>query len=659
MKVPETIKFDEDFELDLRAYELRRTGRAVKLERIPMQVLLLLIEQRGQLVTREQIAERIWGKGAFLDTDNSINGAIRKVRSVLRDDPEDPRFIQTLTGRGYRFIAPVVESQVAETPVIESSILETQLIAAEDERDTAATSPSVSGSQEVAVPELASRGRWRWPNYLGAALVVAVIASLALWFRWSRSPSPSPAPGGRLMLAVLPFENLTGDAGQDYFSDGLTEEMIAQLGRLDPQHLGVIARTSVMHYKSSHEPLAEISRVSRELGAQYVLEGSVRRDSKRVRINAQLIQVRDQSNVWTQQYDRELQDVLVIEGDIAREIASETQRALGTQKMASIGVPATLSRERYEAYDLYLKGLYFLNKRSAEGFAQAIPYFQQATEKDPSYAAAYAGLADSYALMAGYTGAPPADFASKARVAALRAVELDDNSAEAHTALALIVQNYDYDWQTSEKEFQRAIELNPNYATAHHWYAEHLMWLGRFDEALRESDVARQIDPLSLIIATDRGVILLYSHQTERAIEQLTALREMDPAFLHNRVIEDAYLQLGMPEKVRSDVEGWPVEDSTWYWSEMAYFEGRAGRPKQAKRALERLLDLSRRQLLDPIVLVPAYLGNGNRDAAIASLQEAYRQHSNGLTSLKVNPYYDVLRSDPRFQDLQKRVGLQ
>jgi TolB-like protein/DNA-binding winged helix-turn-helix (wHTH) protein len=646
MKVPEIIKFDEDFELDLRAYELRQTGRALKLERIPMEVLLLLVEQRGQLVTREQIAERIWGKDAFLDTDNSINGAIRKVRSVLKDDPEAPRFIQTLTGRGYRFIAPVVETASFERPEVAADVVVT-----DKEKETSEVlEPSDSRLPVVVVPENASRWRRFWPIYLGAVLIV-----IALAFRWSRSMVRPQAPGGRLMLAVLPFENLTGDAGQDYFSDGLTEEMITQLGRLDPEHLGVIARTSVMHYKSSHEPLAQISR---ELGAQYVLEGSVRRDSRRVRITAQLIQVKDQSNVWTEEYDRELEDVLVIEGDIAREIASETQRALGTRKVASVGVPATLSRERYEAYDLYLKGLYFLNKRTAEGFGQAIPYFQEATEKDPSYAPAYAGLADSYALMAAYSGASPAEFAPKARAAALRAVELDDNSAEAHTALALIVQNYDYDWPASEKEFRRAIELNPNYATAHHWYAEHLMWLGRFEEALKESDQARRLDPLSLIIAADRGVILTYSHQPERAIAQFTAIQEMDPAFLHNRVIEDAYLQLGKFEKVRSDVEQWPVNESPWYWSEMAYFEGSVGRPKEAKRALESLLEISHRQPLDPIVLVPAYIGNGDRDAAIAALQEAYRQHSNGLTSLKVNPYYDVLRNDPRFQELQKRVGL-
>jgi len=650
MKSQEFIKFDEDFELDLRANELRRTGRAVKLERIPMEVLILLVEQRGQLVTREQIVDRVWGKGAFLDTDNSINGAIRKIRYVLKDDPEDPRFIQTLTGRGYRFIAPVIEAGPAETAFADtgSPKLEGEKEIA-TELEAASFPPETIPDQVAAIPR-----RQHWMSYVG--VIAILFAALALWFRWSRSSVHLQTPDGRLMLAVLPFENLTGDPGQDYFSDGLTEEMITQLGGLDPQHLGVIARTSVMHYKNNQQPLVQISR---ELGAQYVLEGSVRRDSKRVRITAQLIQVKDQSNVWTQEYDRELEDVLVIEGDIAREIALETQKALGSGKPAATGIPATLSREHYEAYDLYLKALYFLNKRTHEGFEQAIPYFQQATEKDPSYAPAYAGIADSYVLMAAYSGEPAGELAPKARIAALRAVELDDASAEAHTALALVVQNYDYDWKTSGKEFERAIALNPNYATAHHWYAEHLMWQGRFDEALAESDRARQLDPLSLIIAVDKGVILVFSRQPDRAIAQFSAVGEMDPAFGRNSIIESAYLQKGMFEKVRSDIDNWPVVDSPWYWSRVAYFDGCTGRPKEARHALQKLLELNRRRRLDPMVLVTAYIGAGDKEAAIASLEQAYRQHSNALTSLKVDPDFDTLRGDPRFKNLQQRVGLQ
>jgi len=640
MKVLESIRLDEELELDLRAYELRRTGQPVKLERIPMEVLLLLIEQRGRLVTREQIVEKIWGKDAFLDTDNSINGAIRKIRCVLKDDPEEPRFIQTLTGRGYRFIAQVVETTAEEAPPVEVQARSIEEPVAAD---------------LVSQPAYPNQARRYWPFYVCA--VALAVLGLGAWFRLSHPVMRPAATSGRLMLAVLPFEDLTGDTGQDYFSEGLTEEMITQLGGLDPEHMGVIARTSVMAYKNDPKPLNQIGR---ELGVQYVLEGSIRRDAKRVRITAQLVKVKDQSPVWAQVYERDLEDVLVIEGDIAQEIALETGKVLGSRRAAPAGVSSTMSRERYEAHDLYLRGLYFFNRRTIEGFQQAIQLFQEATEKDPKFARAYAGLADSYALLGAYSGYAPSEYASRARAAALRAVELDDSSSEAHTALALIVQNYDYDWQTSEKEFKRAIALNPNYATAHHWYAEHMMWQGRFDEALAENDRARQLDPLSLIIAVDKGAILMSARQYDRAIEQLSAVSEMDPTFLHPRIIESAYIKKRMFEKVRADIDSWPpAENSAWNWAGLAFLNGGVGRGKEARHALSKLLELSRRQPLDPMVFVTAYIGVKDNDAAIAAIEAAYLQHSNNLTSLKVNPDFDALRSDPRFEDLERRVGLE
>lgn len=277
------------------------------------------------------------------------------------------------------------------------------------------------------------------------------------------------------MLAVLPFQNLTGDPAQEYFSDGLTEEIISQLGRIDPHSVGVIARTSVMHYKNSQAPLDQIGR---ELGVQYVIEGSVRREANDMRVTAQLIPTKAQTPIWGRQYDREPKGVLALQGEIAQEIAAEIQLTLGDHKSAAASNPA-ISPQNFEAYDRYLKGQYFLNKRTAPDLKQAIVYFEQATAKDENYARAYAGLADSYALMGGYAGRPPSEFMPKARAAALRALQIDDTLPEAHTALALIVESYDWDWQTAEKEFRRAIELNPNYATAHQWYAEHLMWRGR------------------------------------------------------------------------------------------------------------------------------------------------------------------------------------
>jgi TolB-like protein/DNA-binding winged helix-turn-helix (wHTH) protein/Tfp pilus assembly protein PilF len=642
-RIVDGVKFGDGFELDFAASRLSRSGRVLKLERIPMEVLLLLVQKRGQPVTREQIAEKIWGKDVHLDTDNSINGAVRKIRQVLKDDSEQPRFIQTITGQGYRFIAPVVEA-VTEAP-----------------REPA---PALSVLPGPLQPGAGVAPRWTATLVLtGVAGVVIILVAVVLSLRWSQSQARAPRSGERTMLAVLPFENLTGDASQSYFSDGMTEEMITQLGSLDPHGLGVIARTSVMHYKNSQESLAQIGR---ELGVQYVLEGSVRRDANHVRITAQLIEMKDQTHMWARQYDRELKDLLVLQSEIAREISDEIQTSLGERKAVvsprqsqSQAAPLpTLSPQAYEAYNLYLKGLYFWNRRSVDGFQQAISYFQQATEKDPTYARAFVGLADSYALIGGYSGAPSGEYMDKARAAALRALQLDDSLPEAHAALALIVQNHDYDWQTAEKEFKRAIELNPNDATAHHWYAEHLTWRGRFDEALAESERARQLDPLSLIIAADNGAILYYSRQYDRAIAQFKAVRELDPYFPRSGLITDAYIQKGMFAEALAETQKHFLDESAWHYSNEAFIAGRAGRQQEADAALRKLLELNRRQPMDPIVIVQAYLGTRDKDQTIAWLEKAYAQHSNGLTALKVDPAYDPLRSDPRFQNLLARLGL-
>jgi TolB-like protein/Tfp pilus assembly protein PilF len=454
------------------------------------------------------------------------------------------------------------------------------------------------------------------------------------------------------MLAVLPFDNLTGDAGQEYFSDGLTEEMITQLGQLDPQRLGVIARTSVMHYKHSQEPMEQIGR---ELGVQYVLEGSVRRDSEKVRIAAQLIGVNDQTHLWAREYDRELKDLLLVQGEIAHEISGEIQTAFGDHKPITPKIQPSLSPQGSEAYNLYLQGLYFWNKRTVEGFEKAIDYFQQAIAKDPNSARAYAGLADSYILLEEYSGFPKPELIQKARAAALRALEIDPNLSEAHTAFALIVENFEWDWETAGKEYRRAIELDPNYATAHHWYAEYLMWLGRFDEALRESELARQLDPLSLIIAADNGAILYFSRQYDRAIEKFRYVQAMDPNF-RSRILQ-AYVEKGMFADAEALLPRTPVDTPRYWWTE-AYIYGRSGQQARARHALEKLIRWNRRRPVSPEMIVKAYLALGDKDQALASLEKAYTQHSQLLVYLKVEPAFDPLRDDPRFQDLLHRVGL-
>ena len=630
------------FELRIRTRELYKAGTKLKLRPQPFQVLKVLVERAGDVVTREELRDLLWSAETFVDFEHSLNTSIKELRGVLCDSPSERRYIETLPRLGYRMIAPV---EVGGPLPVKQAIAQPKTEVAEN----------LQG--EITLPDR-PQGIWavrRWPVLAGISVVLMVVAGA--YFRGSRIRVSQRRTDARLMVAVLPFENLTGDVGQDYFSDGLTEEMIAQLGRLDPQRLGVIARTSVMHYKTSPEPLDQIGR---ELGVQYVLEGSVRRDGDKARISAQLIQVKDQTHLWAKQYDRELVNVLGLQGEIAQEIADGIQLTLGDHKRTDPAHQASLSVRAYEGYDLYLKGRYFWNKRTPQGFQRAIEYFQQAIAKDHSYARAYAGLADSYALLSSYGLAPQNELMPKARAAAQHAIELDDNLAEAHTSLALITENYDWDWQTSEKEYRRAIRLDPNYATAHQWYAEYLAFQGRFDEAFAESELARQLDPLSLIIAADRGAMLYFSRHYDRAIEQLRAVLDMEPNLQRAHIVLFAYAQEGQTADALAVIQNWRHGDDTpWTWATEAYVYGRSGQEAQARRALKRLQQTNLQRHLDRApMLALAYAGMNNKDQAFGWLQKACSEHSSAVTALKVDPVYDPLRSDPRFQDLLRRVGL-
>src|SRR5215468_10517573 len=396
---PEPVSFGEGFELDLKTRQLLRFGQVVKLERIPLEVLILLVEKQGAIVERDEIVAKVWG-GSFLDTDNAINGAIRKIRQVLKDNAEEPKYIQTITSKGYRFVADVREAE----PRLPRSA------------ETLEKPPQQSVRLTI--------NRW---TLIAAILVVCLIFAgiYAAYSRWGERRNPVQ---GKLMLAVLPFENLTGDPSQDYFSDGLTEEMIGHLGNLDPDHLGIIARTSVMRYKNNKDGL---SRIGRELGVDYALEGSVRRESGKVRIAAQLILMKDQTHLWARQYDRDLSSLLTLENEIANEVAQEIRLTLAESRGSrQEEASQTLSPEEYAAYDSYLRGRYFWNKRTAEGFQRAIKHFEEAIVKNPNYARAYVGLADTYALISGYDLAPKNETIPLAREAAAKALALDDGLAE-------------------------------------------------------------------------------------------------------------------------------------------------------------------------------------------------------------------------------------
>ena len=618
------------FRLDRQNRRLQRGPETLGLTPKVFDVLLVLVERHGQLVLKDELLKAVWPNTHV--TEANLSQAVFVLRKTLGETP-DHRFIFTVAGSGYRFTGDVRVVSPAPVP----------------EAPPAPPAPPVVRDLRHVRPSA-------WRGALVAVAAVVLIASGAFALRWARGESGAPVADGKTLLAVLPFANLTGEAAQDYFADGLTEEMISQVGNVDPSRLGVIARTSVMRFKDRRSPLAQIQR---ELGVQYVLDGSVRRDPQQVRITAQLVRVRDQSQLWSRQYDRDLSNLLAVQADIARDVAGAISRTLvrpSDAEDASRRQP--MSPDAIEAYDLYLRGRHHLAKRTREGLAEAAASFDRAIARDATYARAHAGLADAYVLTTIYGFGPAVELMPKARSAALRALALDDSLAEAHASLALIAQSYDWDLRTAEREYLRAAELNPNYATAHHWYAELLAFQGRFAEAETASARSRQLDPLSLIIAADHGAILYFSRQYDRAIAELRAVLDAQPGFPRAKMIVYAHAQAGQFAQGLAETARWPAHEA-WTIAAQGYLYGRQGRVDAARAAARRIEGPSEGNAADtPVMLAVVYAGMNDADRAMASLQRAYREHSPSLMTLKVEPIFDPLRADPRFQELVRLVGL-
>jgi TolB-like protein len=522
---------------------------------------------------------------------------------------------------------------------------------------------TVPGSAQPAGPAALQKPHFR-ANLLTWLMVAAigVGALMAAYLKLRPAAAASKFRSGRVMLAVLPFANLSGDPSQDYFADGLTEEMITDLGRLNPQALGVIARTSAMRYKQTRE---DVGQIGRELGVGYVVEGSVRREANTVRISAQLIQVSDQTHVWAQNYDRQVKDILAVQRDVAQSIAGKIRISLERQPREGMG-PAPAANP--EAYDDYLKGLYFWNRRETHALTESIKYFSQAVQEDPNYAPAYAALAQSYTLKGVGAADVDRDAALQAEAAARRAIALDDSAAEGHTALAGVRVFFYYDWQGAEAEFKRALELNPNYAPAHHWYANiYLDPQGRYAEAIDEMKLAQQLDPTNLIVNADLGLAYYFARQYQDAVETCKRTIDMDPSFQPPQwYLADTYHQLGMTnEEAQTFAHFTSLEyaspDVHWDrdWGKAlagAYQTGGYQAYLQTMLAEYRALGNPDRK--PPERLATTYFLLGQKDKALDALELGYRQHAPNIIYLKADPYYDPLRTEPRFQALERKLGL-
>ena len=623
------------FEVDVVSGELRRQGLKIRLQDQPFRLLVLLLNHAGEVVTREKVRETLWPAETYVDFDHSLNTAVRKLREALGDSGEAPRYVETLARRGYRFIAPV--APLPTVPVADSA-------------DAAVA--SLSPSPAAARPSTAAR------RLLILAIVVAICVAALVGYWVVPRPGPTSQSGRRLTLAVLPFDNLSGDADQEYLSDGLTEEMITQLGRLETNRMRVLARSSTWKYKRAER---DIGQLRRELGADYVLEGSVRRAGERVRITAQLVRVDDQSQVWAKTYERDLRDVLILQSEVAEAVVRTIAITLTPDAQARLARARPIHPD---AYQDYLRGRFFLNRRTEAALKQALGYFQKAIAAEPGYAPAYSGLADSYSSLGASSivgGLPPRQAMPAARAAALKALQIDGALAEAHTSLAIVHLLYEWDLAASEKEFRRAIELDPNYTTAHHWYSHCLLPLGRTEESLAESKRALELEPLQLVVGIHLGWHYLYARQYDQAIEQFRKTLELDPAFPQaRRYAAWAYLQKGMrPEAIaalRAALNS--RERDPEIQGELGHALAVAGRRAEALAILEGLGHLSATRYVSPYSVALVHAGLGDRDQALAWLEKAYAERSDYMPYLRLEPMLDGLRSDHRFTALVGRVGL-
>lgn len=639
--VPRRIARFGVFQVDLRTGELRKRGSRLRLQQQPFRVLEMLLERPGEVVLREEMRQRLWPSDTWVDFDHGLNKAVNKLRETLGDSADSPRFIETLPKRGYRFLAPVEFE--AEAPVIAPQAPAATATA------TAPAEAKPPTPLDATTPPPASSRMPRWVPWLGIAVAAAFVIAIAIWSRGSSSPPASD----RAMLAVLPFANLEGDPAQDYFCDGMTDEMILQLGHLNADRLGVIARTSSMHYKSSQKRVDEIAR---ELGVQYILEGSVRRRGQSVRITARLVRHDDQTPLWSESYERGVADVVDIQTEVARRIADSLALQLRVPESGAATPKADAA-----AYDAYLLGRYHWNRRTPPDLMRAVESLQQAIAIDPDYVPAHAALADAMNVMPWYGLQRPRDAYPRSKEIAQRALVLDPKSAAAHTALAYAHHYYDWNWPDAEREYAKALELNPNYAQAHQWFAAHLAEMGRTDAALAEMERARRLDPRSLIINAAIGWINYLGRRYDRAESQLRVTLEQAPDFVPARLWLGQTLEAS--GRASDAIEHYlhvrrVAGAAPTGLGELARGYAAAGRPADARRVLDELRATAAARYVEADLIARVYEALGDRESAIAWLDRGFEERAVKVVLIGVDPQFDRLRDDARFRAMLQRLAL-